>query len=86
MVDRPDQATGVLGYLHIEGVGGRSARDMRQLLEAFEDAYDAVARVELAAKRLAEGQEWLRRWGPPPRYWPGNTLFTGHIEVSGPDW
>jgi len=68
MVDDRRNSFNILGSLTIEGQGGYPAKDMRRLLTALEESYQAAARVELAAQRVLAGVEWLARYGPPPRY------------------
>jgi hypothetical protein len=41
------------------------------LLESIEEAYQAVARVELAAYRRLDLLQWVERFGPPRRLFPG---------------
>ena len=67
MVD--DRGFVALGYLRIESHGGVRASEIRNLLDAIETAYQAVARVEVAAESLLQTFEWAERYGPPLRYW-----------------
>jgi len=73
MVDRPTVSR-KLGYLRIDGEGGISARDMREMLAALEDSYEAVASIELLIaeqmSRLQALRRWSRRWGPPEMFMP----------------
>jgi hypothetical protein len=73
MVDRP-AVSRKLGYLRIDGEGGISVRDMREILAALEDSYEAIASIELLiAERISRMQalyRWSRRWGPPEMFMP----------------
>lgn len=84
MAERRGQQSRPLGYLHIRAAGGCSSHDLRRLLEAFEDAYETAARVELRASAVTAQLEWLSRYGPPsPRYWPGLPVFGGNdVDVA----
>jgi hypothetical protein len=95
MVD--DRGFVALGYLRVESRGGVRATEIRDLLDALEGAYQAVARVEVAAERLLEAFEWMGRYGPPVRYWGGfpeapvlgsldtaDPLIVSRVELSSP--
>lgn len=74
MVD-PEGNVGVeQGFLRIDGRGGVTAEQMRELLTVLDGAYasvsraDAFVRRELAVARAA--RRWARHWGPPELFLP----------------
>jgi hypothetical protein len=69
-MERRDQRLRALGYLTVRAQGGCSTQEMRAMLLAFEEGYQAVAAVELAAYRVLAASEWSERYGPPRRYLP----------------
>ncbi len=94
-----DRGFVALGYLRVEGRGGVRVSEIRDLLGAVEAAYQAVARVEVAAESLLERSEWAERYGPPLRYWPpawlsqtplpsslraADPLVVSRVELSSP--
>lgn len=77
------------GYLRIQGCGGLTTREMRELLVGMEDAYRAVARAEwIVTERLValrRFQRWSRRWGPPelvPPWASSVALHSGESATS----
>jgi hypothetical protein len=82
MVERRRNMTRTLGYMRVEGEGGRPASEIRGLLKAWESAYQIVARIELEGERVIDFLEWLERVGPPRRYW-SPFLGMGTVRVEG---
>jgi hypothetical protein len=71
MAERDDSTGTPLGYLRVEGEGGYPVAQVRSLLAALEDSYQAAARIEVEAYRVLSFLEWDRFGGPSGvRYWP----------------
>jgi hypothetical protein len=83
MVDPERNVEAAQGFLRIEGQGGVTAAQMRELLAVLDGAYASVSRAETFVRRelssARAARRWARRWGPPELFLP----FTGY-RFGGP--
>ncbi len=79
----------VSGYLQIAGEGRVAVGDLRELLDAVEQAYAAVYHVDLVllerVQLLRGSERWVRRWGPPEAMmgWPLRSVAAALPAATG---
>jgi hypothetical protein len=77
MVDRSPKIPS--GLLRINGAGGCTVKEMRELLQALDASYQAVARVELSAQAALVATEAIVRYERPFRYLPPPWSFPNQV-------
>ena len=77
MVDRSPKIPS--GLLRINGAGGCTVKEMREMLQALDTSYQAVARVELSAQAALVATEAIVRYERPFRYLPPPWSFPNQV-------